>query len=146
MPWRPRASKSVGSLLVPTSDETEHCKTLCPDPSVNVEFFSLSKHVFKSLSDRSACLVLHGDHPSVFGQHINDRQEIAMPTIPSFERLHLHEIGLPLFVLVKHQDRERLEPSSNGAMQCLGQFPLQFSSGFLLRQSLSLSVPIHTTQ
>ena len=28
-----------------------------------------------------------------------------MPTIPSFERLHLHEIGLPLFVLVKQQDR-----------------------------------------
>ena len=45
----PHASKSVGSLLVSISDETGHFKTLCPDPSVNVEVFVPVVTLFQKL-------------------------------------------------------------------------------------------------
>ena len=78
--WHPRALKSGRLLLVPTSKETAHWKTLSPGPFVNAGVFVLTQR----LESRGSRLVLHGHSPCVFGQNVNDRQKISLPFIPSF--------------------------------------------------------------
>ena len=74
------------------------------------------------------------------------RSASPRPTIPAFQGLHLHQIGLPLLVDAEHQDRQRRKSTTDGTMQRVVQLPLQFFTRFIWRQTLCSDIAIQAYQ
>ena len=64
--------------------------------------FAAFQNTLKGVGDTFARLVFQRDRPRVFGEHVHDRQDEAVPLIPFLQGGHVHQIGDPLFVAGKH--------------------------------------------